>query len=84
MEQKEKSVIKEEARSLRKKVNRVEQSRSLIKAKNREKGTIIKKLEDRQRELEESRDHWKIKFKQKEEESSELQKKYAYIASLFE
>jgi chromosome segregation ATPase len=67
---------------LRKKVKRVEESRSSIKDKNREKSTAIKKSRDRQRELEESRDQWKTKYKQSEKESAELTEKYAYLASL--
>lgn len=51
---------KAEARTLRKKIKRVEESRSSIKDKYREKGTTIKKLKDRQTELVESRDHKSI------------------------
>jgi len=84
MEQKkEKSETKKETRTLRKKIKRVEESRSSIKEKNREKGVLIKKSNDRQRELEESRDLWKAKYKQSEKEASELSEKYAYLASLF-
>jgi chromosome segregation ATPase len=85
MEQKnEKSAVKEEARTLRKKIKRVEESRSSIKAKNREKGTSIKKSKDRQRELEDSRKQWKEKCIESEKESAELSEKYAYLASLFD
>ncbi len=75
---------KEEARALRKKTKRVEESRSLIKAKNREKGKIIKTYQDRQTELEQSRDDWKEKFKKEKMERIELDKKYNHIATLFE
>jgi chromosome segregation ATPase len=85
MEQKnEKLDVKEEARILRKKIKRVEESRSAIKNKNREKGTVIRKSQDRQKELEDSRNQWKAKYKEKEKESTEISEKYAYIASLFE
>jgi hypothetical protein len=76
--------IKEDARSLRKKTKRIEESRCLIKAKNREKGKIIKLYQDRQTELECSRDQWKIKCKQEEIERMELSEKYKHIAALFE
>lgn len=82
-QKKEKLNTNEEARSLRKKIKRVEESRSSIKDKNREKGAIIKKSNDRQRELEDSRDQWKAKYKQSEKETAELSEKYAYLASLF-
>lgn len=62
----DKSDIQEEARSLRKKTKRVEESRSLIKAKSREKGKIIKLQQDRQAELERNRDDWKAKCKEQE------------------
>jgi chromosome segregation ATPase len=78
------SSTKEEARNLRKKVNRLEESRSSIKDKNREKGKTIKAYQDRQRELEENRDNWKTMCKNKEKECDELTQKYRYIASLFE
>ena len=50
------STIKEEARILRKKTKRVEESRASIKTKNSEKGRIIKAHQDRQTELEKNRD----------------------------
>lgn len=78
MEQKKvQSTTKREARTLRKKIKQVENSRSSIKVKSRNKGVAIKKLKDRQKELEDSRDHWK-------EEHAELNKQHAYLASLFE
>lgn len=76
--------IKEEARALRKKTKRIEESRSLIKSKNREKGKIIKAYQDRQTELEQNRDHWKEKCKKEELERMELDEKYKHIAALFE
>lgn len=76
--------IKEEARALRKKTKRIEESRSLIKSKNREKGKIIKAYQDRQTELEQNRDHWKDKFKQEKIERMSLDEKYKHIAGLFE
>ena len=42
---------REEARTLRKKVKRIEESRNSIKTKNREKGKTIKAYQDRQKEL---------------------------------
>lgn len=83
-QKKEKLETSEEARLLRKKIKRVEESRSSIKDKNREKSTVIKKSKDRQRELEVSRDQWKDKYKQSEKEAAELTEKYAYLASLFD
>lgn len=76
--------VKKEARTLRKKAKRIEESRSLIKAKNREKGKIIKAYQDRQTELEQNRDNWKEKCKKEEMERMELDKKYKHIAALFE
>ena len=78
------SNAKEEARNLRKRVNRIEESRSSIKDKNREKGKTIKAYQDRQNELEQNRNSWKTKCKDKEKECDELAQKYRYIASLFE
>lgn len=84
MEQKKTRDTKEEVRTLRKKVKRVEESRSSIKAKNSKKGEIIKKYRDRQMELEESRNQWKNKYNESQKENAELNEKYAYIASLFD
>jgi len=84
MEQKnEKTDAKKETRALRKKIKRVEESRSSIKEKNREKSALIKKTQDRQKELEESRDQWKARCRQSEKETAEVTEKYAYLASLF-
>jgi chromosome segregation ATPase len=85
MEQKkDKSNAKEEARSLRKKLNRVEESRAIVKAKSREKGKTIKSYQDRQSELEQNRDEWKSKYKETEKDRNEINCKYKYIADLFE
>lgn len=82
-EKAEKMNIKEEARSLRKKNKRVEESRALIKAKNSEKGKVIKAYQDRQTELEKNRDDWKAKCKEQEKERAEAEGKYKHIADLF-
>lgn len=83
-EKTDKSNIKEEARLFRKKAKRIEESRSLLKTKNREKGRVIKAYQDRQTELEQNRDDWKAKCKKEEMERIELDKKYKEIAALFE
>ena len=76
--------IKEEARTLRKKIKRVEKSRSSIKTKNREKGEVIKAYQDRQKELEQNRDDWKAKCKEQENKCRAVEDKYSKIAALFE
>lgn len=76
--------IKEEARALRKKVKRVEESRSSIKAKSREKGKTIKAHQDRQKELEQNRDDWKVKCKKQEKECIDTDDKYKKVAALLE
>lgn len=76
----DKSDIQEEARSLRKKTKRVEESRSLIKAKSREKGKIIKLQQDRQAELERNRDDWKAKCKEQEKGRIEVENHYKVLA----
>lgn len=82
MSQKEKLTnAKEEARKLRKKVKRVEESRNQIKTKNREKGEIIKMYLDRQQELKDNRNNWKTKCKQQEASNDELSKKLKNLAS---
>jgi chromosome segregation ATPase len=83
-EKSNKQNIKEEARNLRKQKKRLEESRSSIKTKNREKGKIIKAYQDRQNELEQNRNEWKAKYKQKENEHIEIEEKYKYVAGLFE
>jgi len=45
---KEKINSKDETRALRKKIKRVEESRSSIKTKSQEKGKVIKMYQDRQ------------------------------------
>jgi chromosome segregation ATPase len=84
MKKKDNSEIKEEVRELRKKAKRIEESRSLIKAKNRKKGEIIKTYQDRQGELEQSRDSWKAKYKAQEKDCAEMEKQYKKMAALFE
>jgi hypothetical protein len=82
-EKTDKSRIKDEARALRKKNKRVEESRSLIKAKSREKGKTIKAYQDRQTELEQNRDEWNAKSKEQERERIEADK-YKHVAALFD
>src|ERR1700733_4255801 len=84
MESKNKNKSKDESRALRKKVKRVEESRSSIKAKSREKGKTIKKYQDRQTELKKNRDDWKTKCKEQEKDYIELDEKYKRVASLFD
>jgi chromosome segregation ATPase len=79
-----KSTIKEEARALRKKVTRIEKSRSSIKAKSQEKGKIIKAYQDRQIELEQNRDDWKRKCKGQEKECISANNKYKQVADMLE
>jgi chromosome segregation ATPase len=78
------SNIKEEARALRKKAKRIEESRSLIKAKSREKGKIIKAYQDRQSELEKNRDDWKTKCNDQKRKRIEADKRYENLAAMFE
>ena len=77
------SIIKEEARTLRKKTKRVEKSRASIKAKNSEKGKVIKAHQDRQTELEKNRDDWKAKCKEQEKDRLHADDKYKQLAALF-
>jgi chromosome segregation ATPase len=83
-EDSDKPKIKEEARALRKKVKRVEDSRSSIKIKSREKGKTIKAHQDRQKELEQNRDDWKAKCKTQEKERIDIDDKYKKVAALLE
>lgn len=76
------SNIKEEARALRKKTKRIEESRASIKAKNSEKGKVIKAHQDRQTELEKNRDDWKAKCKEQEKERINADDKYKQFAIL--
>lgn len=68
----EKSNIKKEARLLRKKLKRTENSRGLTKAKSREKSKLIKAYQDREQELKENRDKWKTKCKEQKKENETL------------
>ncbi len=77
-----KSSINKEARMLRRQNKRIEESRSLIKAKNHEKGKIIKAHEDRQTELAQNRDEWKAKCKEQERQCAEAEKNYKHVAGL--
>ena len=77
------STLKEEARAQRKKSKRIEDSRASIKAKNSEKGKIIKAHQDRQTELEQNRDDWKTKCKEQEKERIHADNKYEQLAALF-
>ena len=79
-----KSDIKQEARELRKKVKRIEESRSSIKSKNREKGKTIKAQQDRQKELEQNRDDWKVKYKEQEKMLIDTDDRYKRVAALLE
>jgi hypothetical protein len=74
--------IRGELRTLRKKANRVQESRKLIKAKSREKGKIIKAQQDRQVELEKNRDDWKARCKEQEKARKEADDKYRQVADL--
>jgi chromosome segregation ATPase len=76
--------IKAEARELRKKVKRIEESRSSVKAKSRKKGKTIKTQQDRQKELEQNRDDWKAKCKKEEKERIETDEKYKQVATRLE
>lgn len=78
------SNLKEEVRIQRKKIKRVEESRASIKAKNSEKGKIIKAHQDRQAELEQNRDDWKTKCKEQEKERIQADNKYKELAALFD
>ena len=82
--EKEKLNPTDDVRTLRKKIKRIEESRSSIKDKSREKGKIIKMYQDRENELKENRDKWKIKCREQEKECAELDKKYKHVAELFE
>lgn len=77
----EKSHVKKEACSLRKKLKRTENSRNLNKAKSRDKSKIIKAAQDREQELKESRDMWKTKHKEQEKESDKLRRDLKLLAN---
>lgn len=64
--------LKAELRALRKKIKRLEESRSLNKHKNSEKGKTIKAYQDREVELKQSRDRWKNECKVQEKENEIL------------
>lgn len=71
---KDSSHVKEEARLLRKKFTRMQNSRDALKSKNQDKAKIIKAQQDREQELKENRDHWKSKCKEQELKNEELRK----------
>jgi chromosome segregation ATPase len=81
---KEKLNPKDETRALRKQIKRVEESRSSIKTKSREKGKVIKAHQDRKTELEKNRDDWKAKCKEQEKERMEADDKYKHVAALLD
>lgn len=81
---KDASRSKEEARALRKRMTRIENSRDSVKAKSREKAKVIKAQQDRERELKENRDHWKAKCKEQENKNEELSKALKKLASQLE
>jgi chromosome segregation ATPase len=75
---------KEKPHTLRKKIKRIEESRSTIQAKNREKAKALKAYQDREKELKDNRDSWKVKCKEKEKENEELQEKLKLIVNTLE
>lgn len=76
--------IEEKPYILRKKLKRIEDSRSASQDKNREKAKAIKVYQDRETELKNNRDNWKVRCKEKEKENEDLKKKLKLIASAFE
>lgn len=72
---------KEEARLLRKQLKRIENSRSLTKAKSRDKSKTIKAHQDREQELKENRNMWKIKCKEQEKENDKLRDDLKQLAN---
>jgi SMC interacting uncharacterized protein involved in chromosome segregation len=83
-QQKDTSSIKEESRKLRKEVTRIKSSRDSVKAKSREKAKVIKAKQDRERELKENRDHWKVKCKEQENKNEELSRALKQLSSKLE
>lgn len=82
--QQDKTNSKEKPHTLRKKIKRIEESRSTIQAKNREKAKAIKAYQDRETELKNNRNNWKGKCKEKEKENEDLKEKLKLIASTLE
>jgi chromosome segregation ATPase len=78
---KQNTIPQEKPHKLRKKIKRIEESRSAIQNKNREKAKAIKAYQDRERELKDNRDDWKIKCKDKEKENEDLKEKLKLLAS---
>ena len=83
-EKADKSNIKAEARALRKKNKRIEESRAEIKAKSREKSKAIKEYQDRQTELAKNRDDWRAKCKEQEKERIAVEDKYKQVVALLD
>lgn len=75
---------KEQPHTLRKKIKRIDESRTALQAKNREKAKAIKAYQDRELELRENRDSWKNKYKEKEKENDELNEKLKSLANALE
>jgi chromosome segregation ATPase len=71
---------KQKPHILRKKIKRIDESREALQAKNREKAKAIKAYQDRETELKQNRDSWKIKCKEKEKENAELAEKLKILA----
>jgi len=75
---------KEKPHTLRKKIKRIEESRSTIQSKNREKAKAIKAYQDRETELRSNRDSWKVKCKEQEKENEDLKEKLKLVANTLE
>jgi hypothetical protein len=71
-------------RLLRKKITRLTGSRDSIKVKSREKSKIIKAQQDREQELIENRDHWKVRCKGQEKKNEELSRGLKKLADQLE
>jgi len=69
----ENSTKQQKPHQLRKEVKRLTESRNKLKTKNRAKADTVKNYQDRLRELVESRDKWKKRFKDEERNTNQLQ-----------
>ena len=65
---------KELPSDLRKKLKRMTESRDNLKEKNREKVLLNQSLRDRNVEIQDSRDQWQNKYKNKNQENKELER----------
>ena len=65
---------KERPTELNKKIKRLQESRDNLKINNREKHLINQKLRDRNIEITESRDQWKIRHKEINQRNIEIEK----------